>query len=100
MDFYVLITKLIAIAIEDIINEKLGVNRPRKDFSESTKHIILAIQRNRCNNCRRILDVVNFDHVDDNRSNNHITNCRALCPNCHAKKTRRRNRRQQMVYRT
>jgi 5-methylcytosine-specific restriction endonuclease McrA len=32
--------------------------------------------------------VWNYDHKNGDRSNNKITNCQALCPNCHAKKTR------------
>jgi 5-methylcytosine-specific restriction endonuclease McrA len=32
--------------------------------------------------------VWDYDHIDGNRSNNKISNCQALCPNCHAKKTR------------
>lgn len=30
-----------------------------------------------------------FDHIDNDRSNNDFSNCQALCPNCHAIKTRR-----------
>lgn len=33
-------------------------------------------------------DIWDFDHKDGNRSNNSPGNCQALCPNCHAKKTR------------
>ena len=96
-----LVTKLVLTAIESIIKYSLRPDLARKtkrlNFPESTKQIVKILQGFRCKMCGRFLDVVNFDHVDDNRSNNHITNCRALCPNCHAKKTRRRNRR---VYRT
>ena len=41
------------------------------------------MQNNRCNHCHRLLDVVNFDHIDGNRANNSFYNCQALCPNCH-----------------
>jgi len=34
------------------------------------------------------LEVFNFDHIDGDRSNNSFFNCQALCPNCHARKTR------------
>lgn len=60
----------------------------RKDFSKTTQKITLIKQAYKCKECKNKLDVVNFDHVDGNRSNNSITNCQALCPNCHAKKTR------------
>ena len=29
-----------------------------------------------------------YDHKNGDRSNNKLSNCQALCPNCHAKKTR------------
>ena len=88
MDLYTLVLKIISSAIEDAINENFGSVKPRKDFSEDTKWMILSMQRHLCNHCDRILDVVNFDHIDGDRSNNHISNCQALCPNCHARKTR------------
>ena len=61
---------------------------PRKGFSDSTKEEILRIQNHRCADCNRVLDVVDFDHIDADKTNNDITNCQALCPNCHAKKSR------------
>ena len=61
----------------------------RKSFSKTTQEITLIKQAYRCNICKKKLDVINFDHIDGNRSNNSITNCQALCPNCHAKKTRK-----------
>ena len=32
--------------------------------------------------------VWDYDHKNGDRSNNKLINCQALCPNCHAKKTR------------
>ena len=61
----------------------------RKDFSQTTQEIILIKQDYSCNVCKNKLEEINFDHIDENRSNNSITNCQALCPNCHAKKTRK-----------
>ena len=61
----------------------------RKSFSQTTQEIILIKQYYNCNMCKNKLEVINFDHIDGNRSNNSITNCQALCPNCHAKKTRK-----------
>jgi hypothetical protein len=37
---------------------------------------------------RTMADVWDYDHIDENRSHNDFNNCQALCPNCHAKKTR------------
>ena len=90
MDIRILLAKLISLALKDIISNNLRENKPRKEFSKSTKQTILALQLYRCNHCSRFLDIINFDHINNNRSNNHITNCQALCPNCHAKKTRKK----------
>ena len=64
----------------------------RKGFPKTTQEITLIKQAYRCNACNNNLDKINFDHIDGNRSNNSITNCQALCLNCHAKKTRERNK--------
>lgn len=61
----------------------------RKSFSQTIQEITLIKQAYTCSICKNKLDVINFDHTDGNRSNNSITNCQALCPNCHAKKTRK-----------
>jgi len=74
---------------KELIKESISSKKPRKDFSELVKKRVLALQNNRCNYCQRVLDVTNFDHIDGNRANNLYYNCQALCPNCHAKKTRR-----------
>jgi hypothetical protein len=71
-------------------NNKNYKNVPREDFSEDTKIQVLRNQDHRCVICGKILDVYDFDHIDGDRSNNDISNCRALCPTCHAKITRRR----------
>ena len=61
----------------------------RRSFSKMTKRMVLAGQKNRCNKCGNKLDAVDFDHIDGNSLNNSLDNCQALCPNCHAKKTRK-----------
>lgn len=60
----------------------------RRDFPLPVKQIVLGIQQNRCNWCSNFLKYPVFDHIDGNRINNDISNCQALCPNCHAEKTR------------
>jgi len=60
----------------------------RKAFSRATKKLVLISQDCKCASCKNRLEAVDFDHIDGNRSNNLASNCQALCPNCHARKTR------------
>ena len=61
----------------------------RKDFSNKTKKSVLFRQGYRCNSCLKPLEgIQDFHHKNGNRSNNTSWNCEALCPNCHARKTR------------
>ena len=88
MDVENFISKQATHLIKELLKEGLGSKKLRKDFSESVKKYVLALQYYRCNHCNMVLDVFNFDHIDGNRSNNLSSNCQALCPNCHARKTR------------
>ena len=65
-----------------------GKKASRRQFSKRTKEKILISQKCRCKLCGTRLELADFDHIDGNPSNNAISNCQALCPNCHAKKTR------------
>ena len=62
-------------------------NKERHVFPNSVKEKVLEKQRHKCANCNRLLNVVNYDHKNGDRSNNKESNCQALCPNCHAIKT-------------
>ncbi len=68
-----------------------GKEKPgeRRGFVDSVKKEVLRLQDHKCNVCNRLLDVVDYDHKDGDSSNNDISNCQALCPNCHAKKSRK-----------
>jgi hypothetical protein len=68
---------------------KIKKSRERKDFHSYVKQNILRKQDHRCAHCRKILNVVDWDHKNGDRSNNQENNCQALCPNCHAIKTRK-----------
>ena len=69
---------------------KIGVkSSKRRQFSKLTKQRILISQIFRCAKCSNPLEIADFDHIDGDKTNNDISNCQALCPNCHAKKTRR-----------
>jgi len=90
MDFEGFITRQSSRILKELLQEGLSSKKPRRGFSKYVKKQILLLQGNRCNYCYIILDLVNYDHIDGNRSNNLFFNCQALCPNCHAKKTRRK----------
>jgi hypothetical protein len=76
----------IALAIRKL--KRRDKRRERQHFSDSVKQNILRKQDHKCAHCKRILNVVDWDHKNGNRSNNNESNCQALCPNCHAIKTR------------
>lgn len=62
----------------------------RKEFSENTKKSALFRQGYSCNSCLKPLqNIQDFHHINGNRADNCSSNCEALCPNCHAKKTRK-----------
>jgi predicted restriction endonuclease len=73
-----------SLALEEEKN-KLG---KRKQFSKLMREKVLEYQQYRCKLCGKKSDIWDFDHIDGNRGNNDSSNCQALCPNCHAKKTR------------
>ena len=64
----------------------------RKYFAKKARIATLTKQNYKCNMCKKKLDEINYDHIDGNRSNNSVSNCQALCPNCHAKKTRKKKK--------
>jgi hypothetical protein len=63
--------------------------KERKGFSQSVQRAVLRKQDHKCAHCKRLLNVVDYDHKNGDRSDNRESNCQALCPNCHAVKTRR-----------
>jgi len=89
MDFEGFLAKQASHFVKELIQDAMSTNNPRINFTKKVQKRTLSVQNNRCNHCYRVLDMVNFDHIDGNRANNSFYNCQALCPNCHAKKTRR-----------
>ena len=73
----------------EFYSSKVRTRPERKSFSRYVKDEILERQQNRCAMCNDKLFYPHFDHIDGNRSNNSLSNCQALCPNCHELKTRR-----------
>lgn len=63
--------------------------RIRQHFSSEVKSQILKKQNYKCASCKKFLNIYDFDHKDNDRSNNSYNNCQALCPICHAIKTRK-----------
>jgi len=59
----------------------------RKKFTKKTKDAVLRDQNNICRMCSQYLKVAKFDHINDDRSDNSMFNCQALCPTCYDNKT-------------
>ena len=60
-----------------------------RHFSGQVRQEVLNVQKYKCANCNMSIapPLVHYDHLDGNHSNNDISNCQALCPNCHSLKT-------------
>ena len=63
----------------------------RGNFTAEQKRKRLEKQKNRCGNpkCRKPIKkpLFDWDHKDDNPSNNSFSNCQALCLSCHRLKS-------------
>jgi ATP-dependent Zn protease len=86
--FLVLFLLIVAGAIAFKIRNR-GKPKKRKGFPQYVKENIKRKQDNKCAHCKKYLKVCDFDHKNGNRSDNRESNCQALCPTCHAIKTRR-----------
>ena len=62
-------------------------SKERSTFSIGAKEYAVIKQRHRCASCNDLLNVIQYDHKNGDRSNNRKDNCQALCPNCHSRKT-------------
>ena len=79
----------LAASVLRILEKSMDEPKDRKSFSKSTKNKVLKNQNQKCKNCGEKSDIFDYDHIDENSSNNRLENCQALCPNCHAKKSRK-----------
>ena len=86
--FLVLFLLIVAGAIAFKIHKRRKP-KERKGFQQYVKENVLRKQDNKCAHCKKFLNVRDFDHKNGNRSDNRESNCQALCPNCHALKTRK-----------
>jgi hypothetical protein len=87
-----LVLLLIIISIIYLIyrkyKQRYGKHRIRRSFPQSVREETKRRQHYKCAICKRSTGLWDFDHRDGNRTNNRSNNCQALCPNCHARKTR------------
>ena len=62
----------------------------REPFSELVKQSTFQNQDGKCNMCNMSLSnyVIEYDHIDNDKTNNQLSNCQVLCINCHSKKLR------------
>jgi hypothetical protein len=89
--FGLLIIFLVIIYAVWKLRHKGGKYKRRRDFSIAVMQRTLERQDNRCANCHKWRGgkPMDFDHKNGDRSDNSESNCQALCPDCHADKTRR-----------
>ena len=61
----------------------------RRQFPIQIRDQVLKGQKYSCANCGISISppLIHYDHIDGNHSNIEISNCQALCPNCHSLKT-------------
>jgi len=59
----------------------------RKGWTEIEKEQVRISQDGKCAKCQRPPPRWEYDHIDGDRSNNSLSNCQGLCPNCHSVKT-------------
>jgi len=73
--------------VKSIEKKKKG---KRKNFTKKTQDLKLKQENHRCESCGKYRKHLDFHHKDGDPSNNHISNCKLLCPDCHAEKTRKK----------
>ena len=61
---------------------------PRKTFETGMKNWVRQRQGNKCYICKiNLSEIVEFDHINGDKSDNSFGNCQALCASCHSEKT-------------
>ena len=73
--------------VDDMIRYK---DLQRKPFPLWVKQSTLQNQDGKCNMCGIPLNnyIAQYDHADNDKTNNQPSNCQALCANCHSEKTK------------
>jgi hypothetical protein len=85
--FFIIIGGIIFLIYKEF-TKRYSKHRERRYFPADIKEDTKRKQHHKCAICKRGTGIWDFDHKDGNRSNNRPSNCQALCPTCHAKKTR------------
>ena len=67
--------------------ESEKINIIRKGWTEIEKEQVRIRQEGKCQKCGRPPPRWEYHHKDGDRSNDSISNCEGLCPNCHSVKT-------------
>lgn len=84
--FIIIVVFILGVII--FIRKVIHRTKERRYFSSEVKIQVLKNQNYKCAICKRSTGVWDYDHKNGDRSNNKLSNCQAVCPNCHAKKTR------------
>jgi hypothetical protein len=92
----VLIT-VFAIVIKDRLSNPVQYTRPddydvlptvvRRGWTVDEKEQVRIRQDGKCAHCGKPPPRWDYHHVDGDRSNNSMSNCEGLCPNCHSVET-------------
>jgi len=73
-----------------MLDEASKTKADRKAFPKITKQKTLIRQNFCCNDCGKYSELLQFHHKNGDRSDNKLENCEALCPNCHARETKKK----------
>jgi hypothetical protein len=62
--------------------------KERRDFTHKVREEVIRRQKGKCTDCGMRINrwERDFDHKNGDKSNNHISNCRALHTKCHRKR--------------
>jgi len=60
---------------------------PRRGWTKDEQAQVRQRQHGMCNHCHNSPPRWEYHHRDGNRSNNSLSNCEGLCPNCHSEET-------------
>ena len=74
-------------ALDKLTDLKNKKSIERKGWSEIEKEQVRIDQDGKCALCHKPPPRWEYDHIDGNRSNDSVSNCQGLCPNCHSIKT-------------